>query len=165
MSRGGARVFSLVFWAIGFPLFHAGLPWAISLLTPRYGWTDGAPGRLNQLGFVPLGFGILLILWVLALHFSKTPERVELEATPVYLLTSGPYAFSRNPLYLAEIVLWTGWAMYYGSLALLLALALFWGMLNFKAVPYEEKNLEARFGESFRQYKNRVPRWLGRVRP
>jgi protein-S-isoprenylcysteine O-methyltransferase Ste14 len=31
-------------------------------------------------------------------------------------------------------------------------------------VPYEERDLEARFGEGYRQYKNTVPRWLGRVR-
>lgn len=34
-----------------------GLPWAISLLTPRYGWTDGRPGFWNLVGLVPVLLG------------------------------------------------------------------------------------------------------------
>ena len=36
--------------------------------------------------------------------------------------------------------------------------------MNFRVVPREERELEARFGEAYRQYKRMVPRWLGKVR-
>jgi len=38
---------------------------------------------------------------------------------------------------------------------------LFWSALAFLAIPFEERRLEARWGESYRRYKRAVPRWLG----
>ena len=64
-------------------------------------------------------------------------------------------------MYLFELVLWFGWALFYGSLAVFIGFLLWWIMLNFYAIPYEERDLEARFGEAYRAYKARVPRWLG----
>ncbi len=81
-----------------------------------------------------------------------------------YLLTRGPYAFSRHPMYLSEQVLWFGWAIFYGSLAVLIAFVVWCLVFNFFAVPREERALEARFGEAYRQYKNTVPRWFGKIR-
>jgi protein-S-isoprenylcysteine O-methyltransferase Ste14 len=77
------------------------------------------------------------------------------------LLTSGPYAFSRNPLYLAFLGFWLGWALFYGSLAVLAVFVAFLVLANSVIVPSEERYLEARFGDAFRRYKATVPRWLG----
>jgi protein-S-isoprenylcysteine O-methyltransferase Ste14 len=95
------------------------------------------------------------------LHFRASPG-LFLELRPgQQLLTPGPYAVSRNPMYLFELAFWLGWALLYGSLAVLLGF-LFWvALFHFWAVPYEERDLEARFGEAYRAYKARVPRWLG----
>ena len=38
--------------------------------------------------------------------------------TPDYLVTDGPYRFSRNPLYVGDIVMWVGWAVVFGSPAI-----------------------------------------------
>ena len=87
-----------------------------------------------------------------------------MERTPKYLLVQGPYRFSRNPMYLGELVLWLGWALFYGSVAILIGFLLMWVMMNFRAVPREERDLEARFGESYLEYKDNVPRWFGKTR-
>jgi protein-S-isoprenylcysteine O-methyltransferase Ste14 len=88
---------------------------------------------------------------------------VEWERTPKYLLRRGPYTFTRNPKYLSELMLWLGWGLY-GSLAVLIGCLLLGVLMDFRAVPREERALEARFGEAYRSYKRQVPRWLGKTR-
>jgi len=58
----------------------------------------------------------------------------------------------------------SGWALFYGSVAVFVASLIFWVLVTFLAVPWEERELEARFGEAYLHYKNTVPRWLGKTR-
>ena len=98
---------------------------------------------------------------MIALHFLASPGSF-LELKPGQkLLTPGPYAFTRNPMYLFELAFWFGWALFYGSIAVFVGFLLWVGMFNFVIVPYDERDLEARFGEAYRAYKAQVPRWLG----
>lgn len=138
------------------------VPWAVSLLSPRYGWAAGRPGLWNLLGLVPLAAGIAGSLWSLALHFAESGQGLDWEADKSYLLKRGPYAFSRNPMYLSELTLLFGWALFYGSTAVLIAFLLWWAGFSFVLVPQEERRIEARFGEAYREYKRRVPRWFGK---
>jgi protein-S-isoprenylcysteine O-methyltransferase Ste14 len=142
---------------------HGVIPWAVSLLTPRYGWVSGRPGPWNLLGLVPVIAGVACLVWVMVNHITRTPERVVLGSTPGYLLERGPYRFSRNPMYVAELALWLGWAILYGSIAVLVGSLLLWAAMNYRGIPREERNLEARFGEAYLHYKSRVPRWLGKT--
>src|SRR5262245_13714637 len=101
VPRWMAVLIALVFWFVGVPLFYGILPWAISLLTPHYAWQEGKPGVWNLLGLIPAGLGIACLIWIMILHFSRTPEipeRIELERTSRFLLLGGPYAFTRNPM-------------------------------------------------------------------
>jgi len=111
-----------IFWAGGFLLVHVALPWSISLLSTRYGWVAGRPGRANLFAWILILTGLGGVLWTMALHFARTSLKVELERTPKYLLRQGPYQFTRNPMYLAELILWLGWALFYGSIAVLISL-------------------------------------------
>ena len=52
------------------------------------------------------------------------------------------------------------WALFYGSVPVLLVAVAAWAAANFLKVPQEERGLEARFGGAYRAYKARVPRWL-----
>ena len=93
-------------------------------------------------------------------HFAQVPERVELNWEPKLLMTRGLYAFSRHPMYLTELALWLGWAVLYGSVVVLAGFAALFALVSVLA-PREERALEAKFGEAYRQYRARVPRWLG----
>jgi len=140
-----------------------GLPWAISLLTFHYGWTMGRLGIWNLLGLTPVLLGTIGLIWGIALH-SSSPGGIEWELDRSYLLTRGLYAFSRHPMYLSELILLFGWVVFYGSVAVLIAFVIWFLFFNFYAIPLEERVMEAHYGEAYREYKNKVPRWFGKTR-
>ena len=124
-----------IFLTVLFLLVHVAAPWGVSLLSTRHGWVDGRPGTWNLLALILVGTGIAATLWMMALHFLASP-RSFLELGPTQkLLTPGPYTFSRNPMYLFELALWFGWALFYGSIAVLIGFLLWLAMFNFVIVP------------------------------
>ncbi len=146
--------------ALAFLLLHIAAPWGLSLLSARHGWVDGRPGPWNLIALIPVVAGIGGTFWIIALHFRASPGSF-LELHPAQkLLTPGPYAFSRNPSYLFELAFWFGWTLFYGSVAVLIGFLLWFALFKFVLVPSEERDLEARFGEAYLDYKRRVPRWL-----
>lgn len=164
IPRWLALLLGLFVWLVGIPLAHGALPWAISLLTQRHGWSDGHPEIWNWLGLIPVIFAAAWLIWIMILGFAETPERVALEWNSPFLLRRGPYAFTRNPMYVAELGLWLAWAIFYGSLAILLGFVILVLGVNYIVLPREERALEARFGDAYRHYKSAVPRWFRVVR-
>jgi hypothetical protein len=66
-------------------------------------------------------------------------------------------------MYLTELALWLGWAVLYGSIIVLAGFVALCVVMSILA-PREERALEAKFGEANRQYRARVPLWLGSPR-
>jgi protein-S-isoprenylcysteine O-methyltransferase Ste14 len=82
-----------------------------------------------------------------------------------HLVTGGPYAYVRNPIYLASIVLGFGMVGLVGD-PVLLGLHLGVCVLLYAGIiPAEEKFLEGRFGTAYVEYMQNVPRMLPRLRP
>jgi protein-S-isoprenylcysteine O-methyltransferase Ste14 len=149
-------------WLVGIPAVHAGIPWALSHLGPRFGWADGGPSVWNLLGYISVGSGAVLLFWIMLFEISQNhnlPERIPIDWSPVFLMTGGPYAFSRNPMYIGELALWLGLAVLYGSPVVLAGFAA-WIVVMRRLVIREEVGLEAAFGDIYRRYKDRVPRWI-----
>jgi protein-S-isoprenylcysteine O-methyltransferase Ste14 len=153
-----------IYFALMLPLVLVAAPWGLSLLSPRYGWEAGHPGLLNLFSLILIVAGIGCVIWIIVLHYVQAPEGWDLERTPKYLLIRGPYKFSRNPSYLSLLVVFFGWTLFYGSVAVFVAFVVAWSLLNHVIVPMEERDLEARFGDAYRQYRNTVRRWLGKAR-
>ena len=76
------------------------------------------------------------------------------------LISAGPYRFSRNPLYVASALLYTGASLWFGALWTLTLLPFPLGILQFYVIAREERYLERRFGREYLDYKARVRRWL-----
>ena len=155
-------IVSLFIWLVVIPLGHGVLPWVISLISVRYGWTDAHASVWNLLGLIPVIVAIPGLLWVMVVGLVSTPQRVEVGLTPQVLLVRGPYAYTRNPMYIGELCLWFGWAVYYGSVFVFTGFVIIVLATNFVILPREERALESHLGESYKQYKNSVPRWLGK---
>lgn len=76
------------------------------------------------------------------------------------LVVAGPYRLTRNPMYLGMLLLYAGIACWLGLVwPLLLAPLLVWVMQR-AVIQREERYLERKFGEAYRQYRARVRRWL-----
>ena len=164
LSRRLVLALAPAVWLVAVPAAHAGVPWALSHLGPRYGWAPDRPAGWNLLGCVPVAAGAALLAWVMVFGFARArdlPERVPIDWSPALLLTGGPYTFTRNPMYVGELALWLGWAVLYGSLPVLIGLAGLTAVVVHLA-RREEQALEAKFGEAYGRYKARVPRWIGR---
>jgi hypothetical protein len=154
---------------VGFPAVHGLAPWALSLLTARHGWVGGRPGISNLVGLFPVATGFYVFFLCTREHYIAAPvgwllERTPYYPTPPYLLTEGPYRYSCNPIYLAELVIWLGWIEFYGSFALASIFAAMAMLIGPVIVPREERGLEIRFGDTYREFRRTTPRWLGRTR-
>jgi protein-S-isoprenylcysteine O-methyltransferase Ste14 len=156
------RWLSALVWWVGVPFVHGVVPWAISRFGVRQGWVAQQPAAWNLVGLGPVAAGAALLAWVSLGHLAHAKDGVEVSVMSRLLVTQGPYAWSRNPMYVAELTLWLGWAVLFGSVPVIVGAVGLWAAMTFIALPWEERALEARFGESYLGYKRRVPRWLGR---
>lgn len=77
-----------------------------------------------------------------------------------FLVVDGVYRFTRNPMYLALLLVLIGWAIYLGHAPGFLFPALFIGYLNRFQIEPEERVLEWKFGPAYAAYKRKVRRWL-----
>ncbi|MGI9478073.1 MAG: methyltransferase family protein [Hyphomicrobiaceae bacterium] len=103
--------------------------------------------------------GIILAGWAgWTLHRAGTTIRPHRAAD--VLVTTGPFARLRNPIYVADVMLLLGAAELTKNIWFVFAAALFGLLVNFLAILPEERHLEARFGDVYRDYKSRSRRWL-----
>lgn len=76
------------------------------------------------------------------------------------LVTSGPYAVTRNPMYLGMVATFAGGQIFRGAIGPWLLLPGLLALVNETVISREERYLESRFGGDYRRYRARVPRWL-----
>ena len=76
------------------------------------------------------------------------------------LVATGLYRHSRNPMYVGFSLFLAAWAVYLGSVPAMLLLPVFiWHITRVQILP-EEKILEQKFGDEYREYVKNVRRWL-----
>ena len=78
---------------------------------------------------------------------------------PRKLVIRGPYIYMRNPMTVAVCLVLSGEALLFASVPLGLWFLFFFGLCLILIPLWEEPDLEKRFGESYREYKQKVPRW------
>jgi protein-S-isoprenylcysteine O-methyltransferase Ste14 len=114
-------------------------------------------GALIGAGSVILAVGLFVIA-VGTFRAASTPVPGNRPTTTI--VRTGPYRFSRNPIYLAFSALQVGIALCVGSLRLLITLVPALALMSFWVIPREERYLEARFPAEYPSYKSSVRRWL-----
>ncbi len=82
-----------------------------------------------------------------------------------FLCTSGPYAYTRNPLYLANLILSIGLSLAIHESYAYLLLALSWVFVYGIVIPHEEAFLRQRFGGAFEEYVAHTGRLMPRLHP
>jgi len=76
------------------------------------------------------------------------------------LVSTGPFALIRNPLYVGNILIWLGFALSARLVWLAPLIVLLLGAEYHAIVRWEESLLVSRLGDAYRDYAERVPRWL-----
>jgi protein-S-isoprenylcysteine O-methyltransferase Ste14 len=113
-----------------------------------------------------LPIGVPLVAVAIAL-FSYSVANFRAAGTPVpaqkpttVIVRTGPYRFSRNPIYLAFSVFQLGIAIWVNSVWLLVTLAGAVALIHLVVIRREEQYLERKFGAEYLDYKASVRRWL-----
>lgn len=122
------------------------------------------PGDVTLwLGIVAGCSGIALAIWTSTLftkYGSGTPAPWN---PPTRFVVRGPYRHVRNPMIIGALLMLASEALILRSIPVALWACVFFAG-NAVYFPYkEERDLEARFGDSYREYKAGVPRWIPRM--
>lgn len=140
--------------AVGFGVAYAGKG-VDSLL----GLRSFASACAIAAGALLLAPGFSLRVWATFCFYRHRMKVISL-APQDALITSGPYRFSRNPLYLGgNVFIFFGAGLVLGSPAALIITAAHLPLVDW-FIRHEERQLEARFGEAWVDYKKRVRRWI-----
>ncbi len=116
-------------------------------------------------GFALVLLGEAIRLWGVSIAGSETRTTGKVGGT--YLITTGPFAYVRNPLYVGNMLLYGGVGVM--SMALfpwLLIVAMVWFVFQYTMIVLqEEKYLAERFGEAYAVYRRSVHRFIPRFTP
>ncbi|MEM6942880.1 MAG: isoprenylcysteine carboxylmethyltransferase family protein [Pseudomonadota bacterium] len=137
-------VWTLAFCAIAYQLSLFDRPFDDLLLLP---------------GWAVVVVGVMLALWALGtlIAFNTTPVP---RSKPRTLVRKGPYRFSRNPIYLADLVILAGFAVSTGQPAGLLLVPVLAILISRRFISAEEEMLRRRFGSVYRAWRTETPRWI-----
>jgi protein-S-isoprenylcysteine O-methyltransferase Ste14 len=139
-------------------LIAALLAWGISRTWP--GMELFIPGRrvvywtLAGLGLAVAAAGVLEFLRAGTTVNPMRPRKVS------SLVTSGIYGFTRNPMYVGDVLILAAVVVFFANPLGVAAVALFIAWMNVLQIPAEERALRERFGEAYDAYRARVRRWI-----
>jgi protein-S-isoprenylcysteine O-methyltransferase Ste14 len=132
-----------------------GLVLDLGLRLPSYLW-----GAWCWAGILPVALGIGLEVWGTLAFWKYGGGTPHPGARPERLVLQGPYAFSRNPLYLGRFSILLGASILLGSPGIFVVLVGLILFVQFALLPREEQRLEARHGAAYNEYSSRVGRWI-----
>ena len=127
-------------WLMPLPFVPAAVP---------AGWLGGAVFVL----------ALALFAWAIT-TIIRAGSNVPTNMPTTSIVDTGPYRFTRNPIYLGMTLGLVGLAIAFDSLWLLAMLVPFLVAIRYGVVAREEAYLERKFGEVYRRYRARVRRWL-----
>ena len=117
---------------------------------------DLSAGWLGAMVFV---VALALVAWAIV-TITKAGSNVPTNLPTTTIVESGPYRFTRNPIYLGMFVGLIGLAIAFDNLWLLMMLVPFALVIRYGVVAREEAYLERKFGDVYRGYRSRIRRWL-----
>ena len=131
--------------------------WALDRWLMPWPWLHGG-GLRHGVAWPLIALGLGLAVWAeLALKAKGVDPRFK----PVPgVAVSGPYRYTRNPMYIGVVLVMGGMAALLDNLWIIAVLAICLPVLHFGVVLREEAYLSARLGEEYRQLFERSRRWL-----
>lgn len=127
-----------------------------SLVPLQFLPADSPAGWLGAMVFV---VALALVAWAIV-TIARAGSNVPTNLPTTTIVESGPYRFTRNPIYLGMFLGLIGLAIAFDNLWLLMMLVLFVLVIRYGVVAREEAYLESKFGNVYGGYRARVRRWL-----
>ena len=114
---------------------------------------------LNYIGFLFILIGAFIPSWAAHL-FKKHQTNIMPYNNPDNIVKGGPFAFSRNPMYLGMLLGLVGFAIYFGTAESFIFPVILFCVINWYHIPFEEEKMAEAFGDEFADYKAKVRRWI-----
>jgi protein-S-isoprenylcysteine O-methyltransferase Ste14 len=140
-------------WALVYVLLAA----AISGLL---GWAKMPGFPLPPLGIALVTVPWILPVWAIILFRREGTEVSPTSSTNRWLVTTGPYRFTRNPMYLGLVAVTLGIAVWVGAWPMFLAPIAVFATANWVHIPFEEAKMRRQFGATYDDYVAQVRRWV-----
>jgi protein-S-isoprenylcysteine O-methyltransferase Ste14 len=118
-----------------------------------------ATAPAGWLGAIVFMLALALFAWAIT-TMTRAGSNVPTSRPTMAIVDTGPYRFTRNPIYLGMVLGLVGLAIAFNTLWLLLALLPFALVIRYGVIAREEVYLERKFGDVYRGYRARVRRWL-----
>jgi protein-S-isoprenylcysteine O-methyltransferase Ste14 len=113
---------------------------------------------------IPLGSALVAISVVQVVAafrvFIKAKTNIDVRKPTTSIVSTGPYQFTRNPIYVSMTLFTIGIAVWINTLWVLITLAPVLLVMQFGVIAREEVYLTKKFGEEYLRYKAKVRRWL-----
>jgi protein-S-isoprenylcysteine O-methyltransferase Ste14 len=118
---------------------------------------DDRPARIAgyALGLAGAALSVWGILTLIRARTTVLPNKAV-----DHLVTEGAFRFRRNPIYMGEVFIFLGLAQVTYNIWLAIVAPVFAAAILLLAILPEERHLEARFGDEYREYKARTRRWF-----
>ena len=107
-----------------------------------------------------LAIGAIFLFLKSVRIFNENDEKLHPRSISTQIFKDGPFKFSRNPIYLAMVILLIGFGLTFNSFWFLYAGLTIFIMLHYGVIIPEENYLEKEFGKDYLEYKKSVRRWL-----
>jgi protein-S-isoprenylcysteine O-methyltransferase Ste14 len=147
----------MLFWKALFAFLV--LPGIVAFAAPLL-WLKPAAASLALPGAVLVAAGSILLLWCVREFYVSGRGTLAPWSPPQALVVTGLYRYSRNPMYVAVVVILWGWAAGYRSFGLAIYSLAVMVAFHLRIVFGEEPWLARRYGEQWERYKASVPRWF-----
>ena len=125
-----------------------------------YEWASRVHFRSLLLAVVLAIAGFALALWGERTFHALGTEVLPASAANKLVVTSGPFRFTRNPMYAGFVLIALGIAVYVGTLPFYAVPLLVFLLCNYAFIPYEEAKMQAQHGSHYTDYLARVRRWI-----
>ncbi|MCB1625922.1 MAG: isoprenylcysteine carboxylmethyltransferase family protein [Pseudomonadales bacterium] len=134
------------------------LAWALARVTP--GFTYVLPARILITVIICLAGVALVLSGLVAFRRARTTVNPHTPEKSTSIVRSGPYRFTRNPMYLGLAMVLLGLCVYFANSLAVIAVAVFVAYITRFQIMPEERLLLETFGESYAEYKRSVRRWI-----
>ncbi len=118
------------------------------------------PSLVRYIAGAVLIFASVLAMPGILTRFRRMHTTFDVRKFPSAFIADGPFTLSRNPTYVALVLLFIGLSVTLSNLWVLIWLVPATIVVDRYVIPEEERRLEAAFGDQYRRYKLRVRRWL-----